>query len=111
MVQPKLSFDVDEDKIAAIATYVRNHVSSITFMGRMEGVEVKSATMEIGTVSLSPTDKSCWSIKGHARLEYKKGEGILTQTFLCSFDCQLSRGMDGEPIVSNLTSVQIGDAL
>lgn len=49
--------------------------------------------------------------KGHARLEYKKGEGILTQTFLCSFDCQLSRGMDGEPIVSNLTSVQIGDAL
>lgn len=28
-------------KIAAIATYVRNHVSSITFMGRMEGVEIK----------------------------------------------------------------------
>lgn len=111
MVQRKLSFDVDEDKIAAIAAYVRNNVSSITFMGRMEGVEIKSATMEIGSVSLSPTDKSCWGIKGHARLEYQKGEGILIQTFLCSFDCQLNRGKNGEPVVSNLTSVQVSDTL
>lgn len=111
MVQRKLSFDVDDDKVAAIAAYVHNHVSSITFMGRMEGVEIKSATMEIGTVSLSPTDKLHWGVNGQVQLEYQKGEGILTQTFLCFFDCRLSGGKDGELIVSNLTSLQISDAL
>ncbi len=43
MVQRKLSFDVDDDKVAAIATYVRNNVSSISFMGKMAGVKVRNA--------------------------------------------------------------------
>ena len=63
MVKRKLSFDVDEDKIAAIAAYVCNHVSSITFIGKNGRVGIKSATMDIGTVRLSPTDKTCWSGK------------------------------------------------
>lgn len=50
MVQRKLSFDVDEDKIAAIATYVRNNVSSISFMGKMAGIKVRNAKIEVGTV-------------------------------------------------------------
>ena len=111
MVKRKLSFDVDEDKIAAIAAYVCNHVSSITFIGKNGRVEIKSATMDNGTVRLSPTDKTCWSVKGHVRLEYEKGDGFLTQTFLCSSDCQLNKGKNEEPVVSNLTCVQISDAL
>ena len=43
MVQRKLSFDVNDDKIAAIAAYVRNNVSSISFEGKMSGVKVRSA--------------------------------------------------------------------
>lgn len=45
MVKRKLSFDVDEDKIAAIAAYVRNNVSSISFMGKMAGVKVRNAKL------------------------------------------------------------------
>lgn len=111
MVQRKLSFDVNDDKVTAIAAYVRNHVSSITFMGRMEGGEVRNAKIEVGTVTPSPSDNQHWSIKGHACLEYQKGDGYLTQTFLFSSDCQLSKGENGEPIVSNLTSIQITDVL
>lgn len=110
MVKRKLSFDVDEDKIAAIAAYVRNNVSTISFMGKMAGVEVRSAKIEIGT-TLFPSDNQHWDIKGHACLEYQKGDGYLTQTFLFSSDCQLSKGENGEPIVSNLTSIQITDVL
>ena len=51
MVQRKLSFDVDDDKVAAIATYVRNNVSSISFMGKMAGVKVRNAKIEVGTVT------------------------------------------------------------
>ena len=56
MVQRKLSFDVGDDKVAAIATYVRNNVSSISFMGKMAGVKVRNAKIEIGTVPPSPSD-------------------------------------------------------
>ena len=111
MVQRKLSFDVDDDKVAAIATYVRNNVSSISFMGKMAGVKVRSAKIEIGTVTPSPSDNQHWDIKGHAHLEYQKGDDYLTQTFLFSSDCQLSKGENGEPIVSNLRSIQITDVL
>lgn len=111
MVQRKLLFDVDNDKVTAIAAYVRNNVSSISFMGKMEEVKVRSAKIEIGTVTPSPSDNQHWGIKGHACLEYQKGDGYLTQTFLFSSDCQLSKGENGEPIVSNLTSIQITDVL
>ena len=111
MVQRKLSFDVDDDKIAAITAYVRNNISSISFIGKMAGVKVISAKIEGGTVTPFPSDNQHWSIKGHACLEYQKGDGYLTQTFLFSSDCQLSKGENGEPIVSNLTSIQITDTL
>ena len=111
MVRPKLSFEVDADKVKAIADYVRTHVSSISFIGKMAGVKVRSAKIEIGTVTPSPSDNQHWDIKGHAHLEYQKGDDYLTQTFLFSSDCQLSKGENGEPIVSNLTSIQITDVL
>lgn len=111
MVQRKLSFDVDDDKIAAITAYVRNNVSSISFIGKMAGVKVRSAKIEIETVTPFPSDSQHWGIKGYACLEYQKGDGYLTQTFLFSSDCQLSKGENGEPIVSNLTSIQIIDVL
>ena len=111
MVQRKLSFDIDDDKVTAIAAYVRNNVSSISFEGKMSGVKVRSAKIEIGPVTPFPSDNQHWSIKGHAHLEYQKGDDYLTQTFLFSSDCQLSKGKNGEPIVSNLRSIQITDVL
>ena len=111
MVQRKLSFDVNDDKVTAIATYVRKNVSSISFKGKMSGVKVRSANIEIGTVTLFPSDNQHWDIRGHAHLEYQKGDDYLTQTFLFSSDCQLSKGKNGEPIVSNLRSIQITDVL
>ena len=111
MVQRKLSFDVNDDKVTAIATYVRKNVSSISFKGKMSGVKVRSANIEIGTVTLFPSDNQHWDIRGHAHLEYQKVYCYLTQTFLFSSDCQLSKGENGEPIVSNLTSIQITDVL
>ena len=75
MVQRKLLFDVDNDKVTAIAAYVRNNVSSISFMVKMEGVKVRSAKIEIGTVTPSPSDNQHWGIKGHACLEYQQGDG------------------------------------
>ena len=50
MVRPKLSFEVDADKVKAIADYVRTHVSSISFLGKAKGLEVKSAILEPGTI-------------------------------------------------------------
>ena len=111
MVQRKLSFDVNDDKVTAIAAYVRNNISSISFEGKMSGVKVRSAKIEIGPVTPFPSDNQHWSIKGHACLEYQKGDSYLTQTFLFSSDCQLSKGENGEPIVSNLRSIQITDVL
>ena len=111
MVQRKLLFDVDDDKVTARAAEVRNNISSISFEGKMSGVKVRSAKIEIGPVTPFPSDNQHWSIKGHAHLEYQKGDGYLTQTFLFSSDCQLSKGANGETIVSNLTSIQITDVL
>ena len=44
MVRPKLSFEVDADKVKAIADYVRTHVSSISFRSeeRRVGKECRS---------------------------------------------------------------------
>lgn len=81
MVQRKLSFDVDDEKIAAITAYVRNNVSSISFIGKMAGVKVRSAKIEIGTVTPSPSDNQHWDIKGHACLEYQKEMATLHKPF------------------------------
>lgn len=81
MVQRKLSFDVNDDKIAAIAAYVRNNVSSISFEGKMSGVKVRSAKIEIGPVTPFPSDNQHWSIKGHAHLEYQKEMATLHKPF------------------------------
>ena len=57
MVRPKLSFDVKADKVKAIADYVRTHVSSISFLGKVKGLKVKSANLEPGTIQL-PSGKN-----------------------------------------------------
>ena len=81
MVQRKLSFDVNDDKVTAIATYVRKNVSSISFKGKMSGVKVRSANIEIGTVTLFPSDNQHWDIRGHAHLEFKKEMATLHKLF------------------------------
>lgn len=65
MVRPKLSFEVDADKVKAIADYVRTHVSSISFLGKAKGLEVKSAILEPGTIQPQSENHSCWNISGH----------------------------------------------
>lgn len=111
MVQRKLSFDVDGGKIAAIATYVRKNVSSISFIGKMKGKVVESANIEIGTVELSPIDKLHWGIRGHIRLGHVEGDGTLEENFSFSGDCDLAKDEEGAPVVSNLAKILVGEKL
>lgn len=111
MVQPKLSFDVKGDKIKAIIAYVRKNVSSISFIGKMKGKKVKSANIELGSVSVSPMDNQHWAVSGHVRLGYLEGEGELEANFLFSCECDLTKDKEGVPVVSNLATILVGEKL
>ena len=97
MVRPKLSFDVKADKMKAIADYVRTHVSSISFLGNAKGLKVKSAILEPGSIQLPSETDSHWNVSGRVKLGIEKEDG----------NCELSKGDEGEPIVTGLTSIII----
>ena len=107
MVQPKLSFKVKADKVKAIADYVRTHVSSISFLGKAKGLKVKSAILEPGTIQLPSENDSHWNVNGQIKLAIEKENGILETNFLFTCNCELSKGDEGEPIVTGLTSIII----
>ena len=81
MVRPKLSFDVKADKVKAIADYVRTHVSSISFLGKAKGLEVKSAILEPGTIQLLSENHSYWNVSGRVKLGIEKEDGVLENNF------------------------------
>ena len=70
MVRPKLSFEVDADKVKAIADYVRTHVSSISFLGKAKGLKIKSAILEPGTIQLPSETDSHWNVTHIAATRY-----------------------------------------
>ena len=107
MVRRKLSFDVKADKVKAIADYVRTHVSSISFLGLAKGLKVKSAILEQVTIQPPSETDSHWNVRGHVKLGIEKEDGILETNFLFTCDCELSKGDEGEPIVTGLTSIII----
>jgi len=111
MVRPKLSFEVDADKVKAIADYVRTHVSSISFLGKAKGLEVKSAILEPGTIQLPSETNSHWNVSGRVKLGIEKEDGILENSFFFTCDCELSKGDEGEPIVTGLTRIQVGERI
>ncbi len=111
MVQPKLSFDVKADKVKAIADYVRTHVSSISFLGKAKGLKVKSAILEPGTIQLPSENDSHWNVNGQIKLAIEKEDDIMEDIFLFTCDCELSKGDEGEPIVTGLTSIIIGERI
>lgn len=111
MVRPKLSFEVDADKVKAIADYVRTHVSSISFLGKAKGLEVKSAILELGTIQLPSETNSHWNVSGRVKLGIEKEDGILENSFFFTCDCELSKGDEGEPIVTGLTRIQVGERI
>ena len=111
MVRPKLSFDVKADKVKAIADYVRTHVSSISFLGKAKGLKVKSAILEPGTIQLPSETDSHWNVSGHVKLGIEKEDGILENNFFFTCDCELSKGDEGEPIVTGLTKIQVGERI
>ena len=111
MVQPKLSFDVKADKVKAIADYVRTHVSSISFLGQAKGLKVKSAILEPGTIQLPSENDSHWNVSGRVKLGIEKEDDIMEDIFLFTCNCELSKGDEGEPIVTGLTSIILGERI
>lgn len=107
MVRQKLSFDVEADKVKAIADYVRTHVSSISFLGKAKGLKVKSAILEQVTIQPQSENDSHCNVSGRVKLGIEKEDGILETNFLFTCDCELSKGDEGEPIVTGLTSIII----
>ena len=83
MVRPKLSFEVKADKMKAIADYVRTHVSSISFL----------------------------NVSGHVKLGIEKEDGVLENSYFFTCDCELSKGDEGEPIVTGLTGIHVGERI
>ena len=111
MVRPKLSFEVDADKVKAIADYVRTHVSSISFLGNAKGLDVKSAILELGTILLPSENHLYWNVSGRVKLGIEKEDGVLENSFFFTCDCELSKGDEGEPIVTGLTRIQVGERI
>ena len=111
MVRPKLSFEVDADKVKAIADYVRTHVSSISFLGNAKGLEVKSAILEPGSIRLLSETGSHWNVSGHVKLGIEMEDGVLEGYFFFTCDCELSKGDEGEPIVTGLSRIQVGERI
>ena len=111
MVQPKLSFDVKADKMKAIADYVRTHVSTISFFGNAKGLDVKSAILELGTIQPRSEKHSYWNVSGRVKLGIEKEDGVLENSFFFTCDCELSKGDEGEPIVTGLTRIQVGERI
>lgn len=111
MVRPKLSFEVDADKEKAIADYVRTHVSSISFLGNAKGLDVKSAILELGTIQPRSENHSYWNVSGRVKLDIEKEDGVLENSFFFTCDCELSKGDEGEPIVTGLTRIQVGERI
>ena len=111
MVRPKLSFEVDADKEKAIADYVRTHISSISFLGNAKGLDVKSAILELGTIQPRSENHSYWNVSGRVKLGIEKEDGVLENSFFFTCDCELSKGDEGEPIVTGLTRIQVGERI
>lgn len=111
MVRPKLSFEVDADKVKAIADYVRTHVSSISFLGKAKGLKIKSAILEPGTIQLPSETDSHWNVSGRVKLGIEKEDGVLENSYFFTCDCELSKGNEGEPIVTGLTRIQVGERI
>lgn len=111
MVRPKLSFEVDADKVKAIADYVRTHVSSISFLGKAKGLKIKSAILEPGTIQLPSETDSHWNVSGRVKLGIEKEDGVLENSYFFTCDCELSKGDEGEPIVTGLIRIQVGERI
>ena len=111
MVRPKLSFEVDADKVKAIADYVRTHVSSISFLGKAKGLKIKSAILEPGTIQLPSETDSHWNVSGRVKLGIEKEDGVLENSYFFTCDCELSKGDEGEPIVTGQTRIQVGERI
>ena len=111
MVRPKLSFEVKADKMKAIADYVRTHVSSISFLGKAKELKVKSAILEPVTIQPQSENHSYRNVSGHVKLGIEKEDGVLENSFFFTCDFELSKGDEGEPIVTGLTRIHVGERI
>ena len=111
MVRPKLPFEVKADKMKAIADYVRTHVSSISFLGKAKGLKVKSAILEPGNIQPLSENHSYWNVSGRVKLGIEKEDGVLENSYFFTCDCELSKGDEGEPIVTGLTGIHVGERI
>lgn len=108
MVRPKLSFNKKEDKATAVADFIKQNVSSISFVGRPPKNISKCTSIGISKMEVLDNDSSKWNIAGHLELEYKIDEdGTMEDTFSFACSCEITRGESDTPAISNLNTIHI----
>lgn len=109
MVRPKLSFDRKEDRVTAIADFIRENVSSIEFVGEMRERDVQSAKDVFVTASRTEEGGTHWNINGEMSLKYGYDEygSTLGQRFSFAGSCRMERGNGDVPVVSDLKLIRI----
>jgi hypothetical protein len=75
------------------------------------GTKVTVAFLEPGTIQLPSETDSHWNVSGRVKLGIEKEDGVLENSFFFTCDCELSKGDEGEPIVTGLTRIQVGERI
>ena len=87
-------------KISEITNFFRHY-----FLSRTEVI------LEPGTIQLPSETDSHWNVSGHVKLGIEKEDGVLEDNFFFTCDCELSKGDEGEPKVTGLTKIQVGERI
>ena len=111
MVRPKLSFDKEEDRIEAVRSFIRRNVASIDFIGVMRGMHVVS--IKVGFAAFPKPIEGCafWNIEGTASIQYALEGNVATleKDFDFSCGCNIVRGEDDAPVVTDLKQVIVSN--
>lgn len=104
MGRPKLSFDVDADKVVAICDYIRDHSAEISFLRFPK--KMKVTKVEGVTFNKTSDDPLFLHVRGILRGDYPCGEGdTMSKVWHFSCTCRIKSGQDNEPVVYDLTQV------
>ena len=103
MGKPKLSFDVDADKVVAIRDYIRDHAAEISFLRFPK--DMKVTKVENATIKMANGEPNSFHVYGTLRGDYPKGDDSMSDVWHFSCTCRIRRGEDDAPVVCDLTQV------
>ena len=87
------------------------HMQLIAILSRIGVLDVKSAILEPVTIQPQSENHSYWNVSGHVKLGIEKEDGVLENSYFFTCDCELSKGDEGEPIVTGLTGIHVGERI